>query len=157
MWGGLQTEGGLIVRDMRDRGMNTVMISGDGISDNEFAQIGGPGVEGTLMSFAPDPRNNPAAKDIVAEFKAKNFDPEAYTLYSYAGVQIIKQAAEKVKSLDPKKVAEAMHSGMTFHTAVGNISYDKSGDLTTIEFVWFVWKKGDDGRITYKQTSDPNC
>jgi len=62
-----------------------------------------------------------------------------------------------VKSLDPKKVAEAMHSGMTFHTAVGNISYDKSGDLTTIEFVWFVWKKGDDGRITYKQTSDPNC
>ncbi len=30
MWGGLHTEGGLIVRQMRDQGMNTVMISGDG-------------------------------------------------------------------------------------------------------------------------------
>ena len=106
MWGGLHTEGGLIIRQMRDQGMKTVMVSGDGITDNEFSQIGGPGVEGTLMSFGPDPRNNPAAKDVVAEFKAKNFDPEAYTLYSYAAVQIMKQAAEKAKSLDPKKIAE---------------------------------------------------
>ena len=93
MWGGLHTEGGLIIRQMRDQGMKTVMISGDGITDNEFAQIGGPGVEGTLMSFGPDPRNNPAAKDMVAEFKAKGYDPEGYTLYSYAAMQIIKAAA----------------------------------------------------------------
>jgi len=122
MWGGLHTEGGLIIRQMRDQGMNTVMISGDGITDQEFASIGGPGVEGTLMTFPPDPRSNPANKDIVAEFKAKNFDPEAYTLYSYAAVQVMKQAAEKAKSLDPKKMAEAMHSGMTFHTVVGDFS-----------------------------------
>ena len=63
MWGGLHTEGGLIVRQMRDQGLKTVMISGDGITDDEFAQIGGPGVEGTLMSFGPDPRNNPAAQE----------------------------------------------------------------------------------------------
>ena len=53
MWGGLHTEGGLIIRQMRDQGMKTVMVSGDGITDNEFAQIGGPGVEGTLMTFGP--------------------------------------------------------------------------------------------------------
>ena len=75
MWGGLHTEGGLILRQMRDQGMNTVMISGDGITDSEFAQIGGPGVEGTLMTFGPEPRNNPNAKDAVASFKAKGFDP----------------------------------------------------------------------------------
>ena len=142
MWGGLHTEGGLIIRQMRDQGMKTVMISGDGITDNEFSQIGGPGVEGTLMSFGPDPRNNPAAKDIVAEFKAKNFDPEAYTLYSYAAVQIMKQAAEKAKSLDPKKVAEAMHSGMTFNTVIGPIAYDKKGDRTSVDYVWYIWEKG---------------
>jgi branched-chain amino acid transport system substrate-binding protein len=151
MWGGLHTEGGLIIRQMRDQGLKTVMISGDGITDSEFPQIGGPGVEGTLMSFGPDPRNNPAAKDIVAEFKAKNFDPEAYTLYSYAAVQIMKQAAEKAKSLDPKKVAEVMHSGMTFNTVIGPIAYDKKGDRTSVDYVWYVWQKGDDGKITYKQ------
>jgi branched-chain amino acid transport system substrate-binding protein len=151
MWGGLHTEGGLIIRQMRDQGMKTVMISGDGITDNEFASIGGPGVEGTLMSFGPDPRNNAAAKDIVAEFRAKGFEPEAYTLYSYAGVQIMKQAAEKAKSVDPKKMAAVMHSGMTFNTVIGPISYDKKGDRTSVDFVWYVWKKGDDGKITYKQ------
>src|SRR5579863_6915315 len=153
MWGGLHTEGGLIIRQMRDQGMATVMISGDGITDAEFASIGGPGVEGTLMSFGPDPRNNPQAKDIVAAFRAKGFEPEAYTLYSYAGVQIIKQAAEKANSLDPKKVAEVMHSGMTFNTVIGPIAYDKKGDRTSVDFVWYVWQKGDDGKITYKQRS----
>ena len=151
MWGGLHTEGGLIIRQMRDQGMKTVMISGDGITDTEFAQIGGPGVEGTLMSFGPDPRQNPAAKEVVAEFKAKNFDPEAYTLYSYAAVQIIKQAAEKAKSLDPKKVAAVMHSGMTFNTVIGPIAYDKKGDRTSVDYVWYTWEKGPDGKITYVQ------
>ena len=151
MWGGLHTEGGLILRQMRDQGLKTVMISGDGITDNEFAAIGGPGVEGTLMSFGPEPRNNPAAKEVVAEFKAKGFDPEGYTLYSYAAMQIMKQAAEKAKSLDPKKVAEAMHSGMTFHTVIGDISYDKKGDRTNVDYVWYVWGKQPDGKISYKQ------
>ena len=151
MWGGLHTEGGLIVRQMRDQGLKTILISGDGITDNEFASIGGPGVEGTLMSFGPEPRNNPAAKDIVAAIKATGFDPAGYTLYSYAGVQIIKQAAEKANSLDPKKIAEVMHSGMTFKTVIGDIAYDKKGDRTTVDYVWYVWKKGDDGKITFKQ------
>ena len=151
MWGGLHTEGGLIIRQMRDQGMKTVMISGDGITDNEFASIGGPGVEGTLMSFGPEPRNNPNAKDIVAKFKAKGFEPEGYTLYSYAAMQILKTAAEKAKSLDAKKVAEVMHSGMAFHTVIGDISYDKKGDRTNVDYVWYVWKKGDDGKITYHQ------
>ena len=151
MWGGLHTEGGLIIRQMRDQGLNTIMISGDGITDNEFASIGGPGVEGTLMSFGPEPRNNPAAKDIVATFKAKGFEPEGYTLYSYAAMQILKTAAEKAKSLDAKKVAEVMHSGMAFHTVIGDISYDKKGDRTNVDYVWYVWKKGADGKITYVQ------
>ena len=151
MWGGLHTEGGLIVRQMRDQGLKTVMISGDGITDDEFAQIGGPGVEGTLMSFGPEPRANPAAKAVVDEFKAKGFEPQGYTLYSYAAMQILKQAAEAAKSLDPKKMAEVMHSGVAFHTVIGDIAYDKKGDRTTVDYVWYVWKKGDDGKITFHQ------
>jgi len=151
MWGGLHTEGGLIVRQMRDQGMSTVMISGDGITDTEFAAIGGPGVEGTLMTFGPEPRLNPNAKEAVEAFRAKGFDPQGYTLYSYAAVQIIKQAAEKANSLDPKKVAAVMHSGMPFHTVIGDIAYDKKGDRTTVDYVWYVWKKGADGKIGFEQ------
>ena len=151
MWGGLHTEGGLIVRQMRDQGMTTIMISGDGITDPEFAAVGGPGVEGTLMSFGPEPRYNPNAKDVVARFNAKGIDPVGYTLYSYAAVQIFKQAAEKAKSLDSKKIAEVMHSGMPFHTVIGDITYDDKGDRTTVDYVWYVWKTLKDGKIGWEQ------
>ena len=154
LWGGLHTEGGLIIRQLRDQGSQLQMLSGDGITDAEFATIGGPGVVGTLMSFGPDPRNNAAAKDIVAKFRAKNFEPEAYTLYSYAAVQIFKQAAEEAKSLDAKKIEAVMHSGKAFHTVIGDIAYDAKGDRTSVDFVLYTWKPGPDGKISYFQNAD---
>ena len=63
----------------------------------------------------------------------------------------MKQAAEAAKSLDTKKMAEVMHSGVAFHTVMGDIAYDKKGDRTTVDYVWYVWKKGADGKITYVQ------
>jgi branched-chain amino acid transport system substrate-binding protein len=147
-WGGLHTEGGLIVRQMRDQGVKAVMMSGDGITSDEFATIGGPGVEGTLMTFPPDPRNRPEAKDVVKAFEAKKFNPEAYTLYSYAAVQILAAAAEQAKSTDPKKIAEVMKSGKAFKTVIGDIAYDKKGDITRPDYTMYVWKKGGD-KTTY--------
>jgi branched-chain amino acid transport system substrate-binding protein len=159
-WGGLHDTAGLIVRQMRDQGVKAPLMGGDGITDDEFAAIAGPGAEGTLMTYSPDPRNNPKNKEIVELFRKKRgFEPQAYTLYSYAAVQIIKQAAEQAKSLDPKKVAEAMHSGKAFNTVLGDISFDKKGDVSNDgyivggkkkdRYVLYTWKKGPDGRITY--------
>ena len=148
LWGGLHTEGGLLIKQMRDQGMSTVMMSGDGITSDEFATIGGEGVIGTLMSFGPDPMNNPAAAEVVKSFK--DFKPEGYTLYSYAAVQIFQQAAEEAKSVDPEKMAEVMHSGKVFKTVIGDISYDKKGDRTNVDYVMYTWKKVGD-KITYVQ------
>jgi branched-chain amino acid transport system substrate-binding protein len=148
-WGGLHTEGGLIVRQMRDQGVKAVLMGADGITTDEFAAVGGPGVEGTLMTYGPDPRKNPAAKAAVEKFRAKKFEPEAYTLYSYAAMEIIKQAAEAAKTLDTKKVAAQIKSGQKFKTVLGELSFDKKGDLTKLDYVMYVWKKGPDGKITY--------
>jgi branched-chain amino acid transport system substrate-binding protein len=148
-WGGLHTEGGLIVRQMRDQGVKAPLMGGDGIADDEFASIAGPGAEGTLMTYGPDPRNRPEAKAVVDKFRAKKFEPQAYTLYSYAAVQIIKQAAEAAKSLDPKKVAAYMYSGAKFKTVIGEISYDKKGDVGRLDYVVYRWQKTPEGKITY--------
>jgi branched-chain amino acid transport system substrate-binding protein len=156
-WGGLHTEGGLIVRQMRDQGVKAPLMGADGITTDEFAQVGGPGVEGTLMTFPPDPRNNPAAKDAVAKFRAAKFEPEAYTLYSYAAVQVMADAAKQAKSNDPKKVAEKMHSGAHFKTVIGDLSYDKKGDITRLDYVMYIWKKQADGKITYVECPGSDC
>lgn len=141
-YGGLHTEAGLLVRQMRDQGMKTVLFSGDGITDKEFWTIAGPGAAGTLMTFGPDPRKNPAATKAVEAFKAKGIDPEGYVLYSYAAGQVLQQAAEAVKSLDPKKIAEYAHSGKVFNTVLGPLAFDKKGDLTKLDYVLYVWKDG---------------
>ncbi len=156
-FGGLYTEGGLIVRQMRDQGVKAPMMGGDGITSDEFASVGGPGVEGTLMTYGPDPRNKPEAKKVVEEFRAKKFEPEAYTLYSYAGVQVIKQAAEVAKSLDPKKVAEKMHSGIKFKTVLGELSFDNKGDITKLDYVMYIWKKDAGGKVTYVECPGSDC
>ncbi|CAH1676617.1 L-leucine/L-phenylalanine ABC transporter periplasmic binding protein [Hyphomicrobiales bacterium] len=148
-WGGLHTEGGLIVRQMRDQGLKTVVISGDGITTDEFATIGGPGVEGTLMTFPPDPQKRPEAAAVVKKFEAKNFKPEAYTLYSYAAVQIMAEGAKRANSTDPKKIAAVLQGGQPVKTVIGDIGFDKKGDITRPDYTVYTWKKGADGKITY--------
>lgn len=140
-WGGLHQEAGLVVKQMRQQGMNTVLVGGDGIAPDEFATVGGEGVIGTLMSFAPDPRVRPEAKDVVAKFQAKNINPEFYTLYSYATVQIIAEGAKRANSMEPQKIAAAMREGKPFKTIIGDISFDKKGDVTHHDFVMYTWKK----------------
>lgn len=148
-FGGLYTEAGLITRQMRDQGLKAPLMGGDGIASAEFAAIAGPGAEGTLMTFSPDPRKNPAAKEVVEKFRSQKFDPETYTLYSYAAVQVIDQAAEEAKSLDPEKVAEVMHSGKKFSTVIGELSFDEKGDITRPDYIVYEWRKGADGNVGY--------
>jgi branched-chain amino acid transport system substrate-binding protein len=151
-WGGLHTEGGLIIRQMRDAGLSAIMMSGDGITDSEFAAIGGPAVEGTLMTFPPEPRNRPEAAAVVKAFKeVRKFDPQAYTLYTYAAVEIVAQAATAIKSTDPKKVAAEMRAGKAYPTVIGDIKFDAKGDITRPDYVMYTWKKGADGKINYVQ------
>ena len=140
--GGYHTATGLIARQAKEQGMNVAIVGGDALVTNEFWQISGPAGEGTVMTFPPDPRKMSGAASIVAEFKAKNFDPEGYTLYTYAALQIWAEAAKKANSVDGKKVADAMHAGQPFPSVLGDIAFDKKGDVTAAGYVFYVWKNG---------------
>jgi branched-chain amino acid transport system substrate-binding protein len=137
--GGYHTESGLILRQMRDQGMNTVLMAGDALADKQFAAITGQHAGGVLMTFGSDPRNRPTAAEIVKKFKAKNIDPEGYTLYTYAAMQIWAAAANQAKTNDPKKVAEVIRGGK-WQTVLGEISYDSKGDITVTDYVMYQWK-----------------
>ncbi len=138
--GGYHTEAGLLLRQMRDQGMKTQLISGDALVTKEFWDITGPAGEGVLMTFGPDPRKKPTAAAIVKKFKDKNIDPEGYTLYTYAAIQAWVEAAKKAKSTDPKKVAAELKKGQ-YNTVLGPLGWDAKGDITKIDYVFYVWKK----------------
>jgi branched-chain amino acid transport system substrate-binding protein len=150
-YGGLQTEAGLIIRQMADQGLKANFMSGDGIVSNELASIAGDAVDGTLMTFAPDPRKNPASKDLVEKFRAAKYEPEGYTLYSYSALQAIAAAAKAAGSSDPQAVADALKSKGPYDTAIGKLGWDAKGDITRPDYVMYKWGKGSDGKYTYDQ------
>jgi len=92
------------------------------------------------MTFGPDPPKRKTAAVIVKTFKDKGYDPEGYTLYTYAAFQVWAQAAKKAGTVDSKKVAATMHASK-WDTVLGPISFDKKGDITAIDYVFYAWKK----------------
>lgn len=141
-FGGYHAEAGLIIRQMREQGLKTQFVGGDTLLTPEFYKITGTAGDGTLLTFHPDPRNNPQAKPMVEKFKATGFDPEGYTLYSYSVMQIFKQAAEKAKSVKMEDVSKVLKDGSTYEAVLGSFKFDKKGDVTNPDFVLYIWKGG---------------
>jgi branched-chain amino acid transport system substrate-binding protein len=139
--GGYHTEAGLMARQMREQGMDTVLVSGDALVTDEYWAITGDAGEGTLMTFSPDPRKNPDAAPLVEKFRAKGVEPEGYVLYTYAAIQAWAQAAATAKSADFEPVVKALDEG-TFNTVLGSLTFDDKGDVTLPGYVFYEWKGG---------------
>jgi branched-chain amino acid transport system substrate-binding protein len=139
--GGYHTEAGLITRQAREQGLNATMMSGDALVTDEYWAITGDTGQGTLMTFSPDPRKNEAAQPVVQEFQAAGYDPEGYTLYTYAAIQAWAQAAEKAGTTDLEPVIEVLHNEQ-FETVLGNIAFDDKGDVEGENYVMYKWEDG---------------
>ncbi|MDX2101132.1 MAG: branched-chain amino acid ABC transporter substrate-binding protein [Alphaproteobacteria bacterium] len=139
--GGYHTEGGLIIRQAREQGLQAQMIAADALVTDEFWSISGPAGQGTLMTFAPDPRNKPTAAPVVAKFQAANYNPEGYTLYTYAAVQVWAEAARKANSVDAKALGAFIRANK-FQTVIGELGFDAKGDVLNPEYVMYVWRDG---------------
>jgi branched-chain amino acid transport system substrate-binding protein len=151
-FGGYHTEAGLIVRQAYDQGLKAKFVSGDALVTEEFAQVVGKpeAAAGTLMTFGADATKYPEARAIVEKFKKEGYNPEGYTLYTYAAVQI---AAEALKangnSRDGKKLADWIRAHPVT-TVMGKKEYDAKGDLKVSDYVMYGWVAAGD-KVFYKQ------
>lgn len=140
-YGGYHTEVGLIVRQAKEAGLDLKVMSGDTMTNSELPSIAGAAADNVLFTFSPDPRENPSAAPVVAEFKKKNIDPEDYVLYAYAAMQLFEQAAKQAKSVKYQPLRDALAAG-AFPTVIGDLSFDAKGDLKVPAFVVYQWKGG---------------
>jgi len=140
--GGYHTEAALMIRQAHEQGYKPQLVSGDALVTDEYWKITGDTGEGTLMTFQPDPRDKPEAKAVVDSFRAANYEPEGYTLYTYAAVQVWAEAAKQANSLKMEDIAKKI-SGGSFETVIGPLSYyDDKGDVKDPEYVWYIWSGG---------------
>ena len=144
-FGGYKTEAGLIVRQMHGAGVQATLVGGDALVTEEFWTITGDAGAGTLITFGPDPRLLPQNEALVKSFRDQNYEPEAYTLYTYASIQAWAEAVAKAGSTDVTKVGDALRQG-SFETALGTIDFDDKGDNSAPGYVFYVWR---DGKYVY--------
>lgn len=139
--GGYHNDAGLMMRQAREQGFEAAFVSGDALNTAEFWSISGPAGEGLRFSDAASAINLDSAKAVVEKFRAESYEPEGYTLSSYAAVQAWAAAVAIAKSTDGEKVAEALR-GNTIPTVIGDLSWDEKGDLTKVNYAWFIWHDG---------------
>lgn len=151
-FGGYHTEAGLLVRQAYDQGLKAKFVSGDALVTDEFSSVVGKNqaTAGVLMTFGSDARKLPEAKAVVDKFKAEGYDPEGYTLYTYAAVQAV-AAALKANNLsrDGKVLAEWLKKNPVT-TVMGQKAWDDKGDLKTSDYVVYGWKEKD-GKMIYQE------
>jgi branched-chain amino acid transport system substrate-binding protein len=140
-FGGYHPEAALIVKQSREQGLQASLLSGDSLNTLEFATLAGTAADGVMFTNAAEARNLPTAAKAVEEFRAEGFEPEGYTLSTYAAIQVWAQAVEKAGSTEAEAVAAALRS-QPYDTVIGSLAFNEKGDLTAATYVWYVFKDG---------------
>jgi len=140
-FGGSWPEAALLARGMKDRAMTATLVGGDALANDEYAKLAGAAADGTLFTFMPDPRRDPANTALVQAFRDKGVEPDGFVLYTYSAVEAWAEAANLAGSVDFDKVVAALGSGR-FQTALGPIAFDEKGDVTSSGFVVYEWRGG---------------
>lgn len=136
-FGGIYTEGGLLVKQYKAMGGTAPFIGGDGIMSEEMLKIGGPATEGTYATFGPDTKEVPSAKSFNDNYRKKYGEPGVYSVYAYDAANILLQSIQKTGGTDGKKLIEAIRA-IDYNGALGHIQFDAKGDVKESPYV--VWK-----------------
>ncbi len=136
--GGYQADIGIILRQAKKHLPDLQLLSGDSLVNEEFLVVAGEDGAGTYFTFGPDLRTQPEAQDAVARIRDEDaYEPDGYTLYSYAAIQAWSQAVIEAKSTKRHSVINILRKG-SFDTVLGKIGFDKNGDVTGVSaFVWY--------------------
>lgn len=148
-FGGYAPEAGQIVKQMREQGLKaTSFMSGDGITDKVFLDNSGGWqfAEGVYMTFGADARDLPESQSVVKKFRDAKYEPEGYTLYSYAAVQAAAEAMKATKSVSATDLAAWLKKNAV-QTVMGPKSWDEKGDLKVSDYVMYRWSQADGTKL----------
>jgi len=129
-FGGIDTQAGPMLQQMRGLGIEAQFIGADGIQSTELFKLGGNAVEGTLASFPGLPLERmPQGASFGERYRKKwNQDVVLYAPQGYDAFNIFVEAMKRAGSTDPAKflpeVAKTDYNGIT-----GPIRFDEKGDL----------------------------
>jgi branched-chain amino acid transport system substrate-binding protein len=126
---GYETEGYVLLPELREAGVQATFMASDGCFLYEFIDGSGQWAEGTYVSaITPDPKVV-ASKDWWNAYqKLESRNPGTYSIAGYSAMMVLAEGAKRAKSLDATAISNALRQG-PLSTLVGSLSYDDKGDL----------------------------
>ena len=116
-------------------------MGGDALATEEYWKITGDAGEGDADDLRARSAQPADGQGVVAEFKAQGYDPEGYTLYTYAAMQVFAEAATEANSTKVDDLAKAMRANRST-PCIGTIGFDAKGDVIGPDYVVYVWHDG---------------
>ena len=128
-YGGMDAQAGPMARQMKQLGVKTRFMSGDGGCTPEFIKLAGDAAEGFYCTQAGLPVDRLADRGFAERFKKRfNADIQIYSPYSYDAIGVLVDAMKRANSVDPAKylaeLPKTAYSGVT-----GKIEFDDKGDI----------------------------
>jgi branched-chain amino acid transport system substrate-binding protein len=135
-FGGLYSEGGLIIKQGREKGLEVPFMGGDGLDSSTLVEIAGDAVKNTFItSVAGDTTATDAGKDFAAKYKDKfGKNVESYSAYGYDSMGVVLKGIEDAingndgKLPSREQVRDAVRGVTDFQGVVTTVTFDDKGD-----------------------------
>lgn len=142
-FGGMFSEGGILIRQTRDVGFNGPFVTCEANYDPAFLKVAGDAAEGAYVTFLGSPPELLASgKDFIARYRQRypNDELKSYDGYGYEAGAIV---ADAIKNAGPdrKKIIDYLRT-IKFNGVLGTTSFDEKGDTVNMAITLFQVKNG---------------
>ena len=145
-FGGIYHQGGLLLKQMREKGVKAFFMGPDGLDSSEMVKIAGDPVVGSYYTTVAGPIDAyPESAAFAKRFKQRfGKEVESFGMYGYdsaaVGLKAIEQAIQEGGGKKPTRaqVSTAVRKLKNFKGITGSISFDGKGD--PVKSKYFVLK-----------------
>ncbi len=120
----------LIAKQVREKGLKSVMLGGDGWDSPELLKVAGNSIVGGYFTnhYSPD-RKDPVAESFIKKYRQKHGNvPDAMAALGYDATCIMLKALDSAKKPTQEEVLKVLATLKNFRGVTGNINFDKNGD-----------------------------
>ena len=133
--GGMDSTGGLLLKQARELGLKATFAFGDGACTDEMADLAGPAGEGLACSQAGLPASS-ATKDFRDAFTAKYGETKLYAPFFYDATNVVIDSMIRADSTEPARFAPEIQRTV-LHGATGLVTFDAKGDRRDADMTIF--------------------
>ena len=148
-YGGMDAQGGLIARQMKQLGITAKLLGTDGLCTNEVARISGGAVDGLLYCTrgGKEVEKTTRGAEFEQRYKARfGVDVLTYAPYLYDAMMALAAGMREANSVEPVAYLPAMRK-VKFDGVTGAIAFDAKGNLQKPDFTVFTYKDGKRVRV----------